>query len=146
MLEFVGNCNDILDWNTIIKEVQDQEGKLACKYLPVKDVPELKEIDDALSTIGSYNRESIEWINYYPGNEFSMEVAEKFGEFVGAPRMIKSWISKIYPGKTAPWHWDWDVDWKKYTEQGNPVRFTAMIHSRRRSIVQSETRRCSQVA
>ena len=48
--------------------------------------------------------------------------------FVGAPRMIKSWISKIYPGKTAPWHWDWDVDWKKYTEQGNPVRFTAMIN------------------
>ena len=69
----------------------------------------------------------IEWINYYPGKE-SMEVAEKFGEFVGAPRMIKSWISKIYPGKTAPWHWDWDVDWKKYTEQGNPVRFTAMIN------------------
>ena len=28
----------------------------------------------------------------------------------------------------APWHWDWDVDWKKYTEQGNPVRFTAMIN------------------
>ena len=112
MLEFVGNCNDIIDWNTIIKDVQDQEGKCACKYLPVKDVPELKEIDDALSTIGSYNRESIEWINYYPGKEFSMEIAEKFGEFVGAPRMIKSWISKIYPGKTAPWHWDWDVDWK----------------------------------
>ena len=66
--------------------------------------------------------------NYYPGKEFSMEIAEKFGEFVGAPRMIKSWISKIYPGKTAPWHWDWDVDWKKYTEQGNPVRFTAMIN------------------
>ena len=80
MLEFVGNCNDIIDWNTIIKDVQDQEGKCACKYLPVKDVPELKEIDDALSTIGSYNRESIEWINYYPGKEFSMEIAEKFGE------------------------------------------------------------------
>src|SRR6056300_101930 len=128
MLEFVGNCNDILDWNAIIKEVQDQEGKLACKYLPVKDVPELKEIDDALSTIGSYNRESIEWINYYPGKEFSMDVAKKFGEFVGAPRMIKCWISKIYPGKTAPWHWDWDVDWKKNVAQGTPIRFTAMIN------------------
>ena len=57
-----------------------------------------------------------------------MEVAEKFGEFVGAPRMIKSWISKIYPGKTAPWHWDWDVDWKEYEKKGNPVRFTAMIN------------------
>ena len=55
----------------------------------------------------------IEWINYYPGKEFSMEIAEKFGEFVCSSRMIKSWISKIYPGKTQKsWHWDWDVDWK----------------------------------
>ena len=125
MLEFVGNCNSILNWNEIINEVKDQEGKCACKYLPVSEVPELKEINDAL---GEYCQPSIEWINYYPGKEFSMEVAEKFGEFVGAPRMIKSWISKIYPGKTAPWHWDWDVDWKEYEKKGNPVRFTAMIN------------------
>jgi hypothetical protein len=125
MLEYVGNSMHVIDWDSVIKEVQDQEGKCACKYLPVKEVPELKEIDDAL---GNYCRESIEWINYYPDKEFSMDIAHKFGNFVKAPRMIKCWISKVLPGKTAPWHWDWDVDWKKYIENGQPIRFTAMIN------------------
>ena len=36
MLEFVGNCNHILNWNEIINEVKDQEGKKGEKFRHLK--------------------------------------------------------------------------------------------------------------
>lgn len=120
----MGNCKDLVDWNSIIKQIEIQEGKCACKYLPVSDVAELKQMQ---KNLGNYPESSIEWINYYPGKEFDQSVADAFGNFVGHPRMIKSWISRVNPGKTAPWHWDWDAEAEQYCKLGNPVRFTAMI-------------------
>jgi hypothetical protein len=60
MLEYVGNCKDLIDWNSIIKQIEIQEGKCACKYLPVSDVAELKQMQ---KNLGNYPESSIEWIN-----------------------------------------------------------------------------------
>jgi hypothetical protein len=75
----------------------------------------------------NYCQHSIEWINYYPSVHFSEEVNHIFGNFVRKENCVRSWISRIDPGKTAPWHWDIDDDEEQYLKKGKLVRFICKI-------------------
>lgn len=95
---------DIVDWNNVIKQLG--EGYNSPANLP--DVEEILELKNKLAE-SKYNPNSIEWLNYYPGKDFDASIETQFGEFVNCIP-VRSWISCVRPGKTAPWHWDWHKD------------------------------------
>jgi hypothetical protein len=73
-----------------------------------------------------YTKNKVEWINYYPEKHFDTDVADLFSREVGM-KHIRSWISCIRPGKSAPWHQDIDDDIEHYLKLGKLKRYTCFI-------------------
>jgi hypothetical protein len=121
---FLGNTENIIDWDKIINDIKDQPGRKV--DLINWNNPLFLKIKDLFSS-SNYNMSSAEWINYYPGKDFPESVNTIFGNFVKHPNVIRSWISRINPGKTAPWHWDVDDNEEQYLQQRKLVRFTCKI-------------------
>jgi hypothetical protein len=67
---------------------------------------------------------TVEWFNYYPGKHFDEDVVKQFSAWVGVD-CVRAWISKINPGRYAPYHTDIDDREEEYLAQGELVRFTA---------------------
>lgn len=118
---FVGNCS-MIDWESILETIKDKPGIDSHRYLP-----KVPEVDEMKQMLKDYLPASIEWLNYYPETDFDLDVVKKFGEFVGYKNCVKCWISKINPGKTAPWHWDYDTDLEQYKKKGNLIRFSTKV-------------------
>lgn len=102
-MKFIG-IFDKVNWNNIISNLG--EGYNSPANLP--DVSEIQELKTKLIE-SNYNTNSIEWLNFYPDKDFDKLVETQFAEFVGYSP-VRSWISCVRPGKTAPWHWDWHKD------------------------------------
>jgi len=125
--KFIGNCNHLEDWDTLIKTLSVNDG-ISITPDPIKwklDTPGYTEIyknwNDA-----KFNTQAIEWINYYPGVHYSNDVTLKLSNYL---KMIplRSWISRINPGYFAPWHWDVDDNELEYLKKGYPKRISCFI-------------------
>lgn len=116
-----------IDWNTILHSISQQEG-VSVTPDPSKwnlETPGYNEIvklwDDA-----NFNKESVEWINYYPGKHFDINVENGLAEYLKI-KPIRSWISRVNPGYMTGWHWDVDDNEEQYQSLGNLVRYTCFI-------------------
>jgi hypothetical protein len=124
-LIFVGNTKDLIDWNMLIESVKDKEGCILPKLIwPNPHFDEMKK----LYLDSNYILESAEWINYYPGIDYDEKINDLFGSFVGCQKCARAWISRINPGKTAPWHWDLDDEESKYLKEGKLLRFVCKMN------------------
>lgn len=124
-VELVGNCTVSIDWDKVIDEVKDKEGTVLPNL--IWDNPHF-EVMRKLYDESNYIIEASEWINYYPGQDYDEKINKKFGEFVGHPEYARAWISRINPGKTAPWHWDLDDHEAEYMAKGEIVRFVCKMN------------------
>jgi len=123
-LEFVGNTSNSIDWNKIISGIKNKEGIVLPKLIwPNPHFEEMKK----LYADSNYIMSSAEWINYYSGTDYDEEVNKMFGKFVGKVEYARAWISRINPGKTAPWHWDLDDEEEEYLKRGDLLRYTSRI-------------------
>jgi len=123
-LKFIGNTGSSINWNEIISSIGNKEGIVLPKLIwPNPHFEEMKK----LYVDSNYILSSAEWINYYPESDYDEEVNRVFGEFVGKPNYARAWISKINPGKTAPWHWDLDDGEEEYLKNGDLLRYTSRI-------------------
>ena len=131
MIKFVGNCSHIIDWNAVIKCVDNT----APAYIgPRHDVGHKVEgVDEVAQPIRSAGYKfkaeggNASWEMHFPGQQFPIEVAEKFMKFVGMGSYINCWISKVRPGDVAPWHWDITDDEKTLSAKGELRRFHCHI-------------------
>ena len=112
----------MIDWDNILEEIKDNPGQNAPFRLPLDEPVVRKMIDD----LKGYPSESIEWFNYYPAVDFNVRVVKEFSDLV-EKECVRAWISNINPGKTAPWHWDWDANEQSYLKKGDLVRFHVSI-------------------
>lgn len=121
-MAYITNVKDIFDLETLYKQIQSSNGDFRSfedKYFDFKD-EDFAEIAENWKNAG-YEKSSIEWYNYYSGEHFLQEFAEKFSEIFNA-KPVKVWVSKINPGKCFPYHWDADKDKSRYVE-GKMVRY-----------------------
>jgi hypothetical protein len=122
---FVGSTGTAIDWQVVIQHVENQQGTVLPKLIwPNPHFAKMK----ALYEDSNYLLESAEWINYYPGEHYDEKLNEAFGEIVGKPRYARAWISRINPGKTAPWHWDLDDGEPEYLKNGTLVRYVCKMN------------------
>ncbi len=127
-MTLIGNTENLIDWELIISQCKNSLGnKLLYNHQCFPNTDNFKKLDKIWQEAGyNYNDNSIEWINYFPGKDFSNDIVEKFQSVVGAsPWMV--WISRIRPGKMAPWHYDAHQNIKELLQLGRPVRYTCYI-------------------
>jgi hypothetical protein len=125
----VGNTETLIDWNNVILDIINKSGT-SLRYNEQsfdKTIPAFADMDAVWQKAGyQYNDPSIEWINYFPGSDFNQEVVDVFKQLVMAePWMV--WISRIRPGKMAPWHYDAHSKLDELLSLGTPVRYTCYI-------------------
>lgn len=110
MANFIGNCNHLIDWNSVIASV---DNSLPAYIGPRHDVGHAVEgVTEVVKPIRDAGYKfkaeggNASWEMHFPETQFPIEIAEKFAEFVGLDSYINCWISKVLPGDVAPWHWD----------------------------------------
>jgi hypothetical protein len=111
MKQYIGNCSDVIDWNSILQSLATQEPGYVGPRHKKGDVKAIG-IDD-VATVWSnagyvpiYNGGNAGWDMFLPGQNFSYDVVDKFAKFVGLDGCTNAWISRVNPGYVAPWHWD----------------------------------------
>lgn len=122
---YIGNTGNKIDWNTIISSVEEKQGLVLPKLIwPNPHFEEMKK----LYIDSNYILDSAEWINYYPDKDYDPVINKMFGDIVNKPRYARAWISRINPGKTAPWHWDLDDQEEEYLINGKLVRYVCKMN------------------
>lgn len=127
-MNIIGHTNQLIDWENVIAQCKNSKGN-TIQYNPkfFANSDDFKKLDDIWQKAGYfYDDPSIEWTNYFPGNNFDQSVVDKFQSIVQAtPWMV--WISKISPGQMAPWHYDAHSKIDELLKLGSPVRYTCYI-------------------
>jgi hypothetical protein len=117
-----------INWNSVLDVISNHSGEVRTIgndfYQNVDG--RFNEIVSLWNDAG-YTSSNVEWINFYPGTHFDDKVVEEFAESVGLTH-IRSWISCIQPGKTAPWHQDVDDEMDNYVKLGKLERYTCHIN------------------
>lgn len=117
-MKYVGNCNTI-DWKKLIKSLQDSEGK-TLTYSPSGN-----DLDNQWQAAGYEHYDpAIEWIQFWAGQHFDINIAEEFGKWVGATPYY-TFVSKIRVGKFIPFHEDNMKDQDQIP--GTPIRYTCYM-------------------
>lgn len=122
--EYIGNASNVTNWVDLIKYLSKVEGKPV--YCDRSPNPIINDIFSSYRDV-NYPLETALWHNYYPDIHFDSQIVEKFLSFLNERESVASWISKIDPGYSAPWHWDVneiEVDWIK---KGHISRYSAII-------------------
>ena len=131
MTKFIGNCNHIIDWNSVLQDVSNTT--------PAYSGP-IHRIDDKVEGvceigvswyIGGYTNAAeggvAGWDMYHAGKQFDMMIVDQFAEYVKMDIVLETWISRILPGKMAPWHWDTNDKNVEYDSMNKLVRFSCHV-------------------
>lgn len=112
------------DWNNLVKTIESQQGVPITPDPSIwrMDVPAYNDIKKSWSD-ANYPESHIKWINYYPGIHYTNNLDELLCDHFNI-EYRRSWISRIDPGYSAPWHWDVEDDPEDYD---NPLRLSIFI-------------------
>ncbi len=117
-----------LDWSKTLSVVQGSQGEvrtIGADFYENKD-GRFDEIIKLWIDAG-YTTNKVEWINFYPGKHFDKNIENLFAQEVSL-NPIRSWISCVRPGKSAPWHQDIDDDLEIYQSKGDLKKYTCNIN------------------
>ena len=126
-LKFICDISEKINWYSIISEISQKPGKIISPKESIwkNENPEYGKIYNKWID-ADFNLESIQWINYYTGVDYSNSIVKVFEDQLNCVH-IRSWISKINPGYCAAWHWDIDDHEEQYKKLGNIKRFICHI-------------------
>jgi hypothetical protein len=112
MIKYLGNCN--IDWNSVIASIEHQQPTyIGPSHKAGDPIPGLNEVTD-LWTKANYKTVdqggTVAWDMFLPGTNFDYDIVSQFAEYVGVKEYNSAWISRIWPGRFAPVHWDVNDD------------------------------------
>jgi hypothetical protein len=114
MIKHVGNCSSIIDWDSVIADLEKQTpAYVGPSHKEGDDIPGLYKVTDLWKRAGMKTEAeggTVAWDMFFPGTNFDKSIADKFAEFVGLEKYNSCWISRIHIGRMAPWHWDVNDD------------------------------------
>ena len=128
MTQYIGNTNNLIDWDNVIAQCQQVEGDkntVAAIDFRVSSDTEMYDAEllssykevQSLWQSGKYDFNDIVWHDYYPGQHYGIEVQDIMAELTQC-KPLRVFISEVAPGRNVPYHWDVEdkeVEWlKKY--------------------------------
>jgi len=130
MKNFFGNCNNIIDWDEIVKSIEEQNPAYVGPRHKVGDpVPGVDEVVGALKSVGYLTKPeggNAGWDMFLPKVNFDEKIVKTFADFLGLDGYTSAWIARILPGDMAPWHWDITDD-EATLSKLNPIRYHCHI-------------------
>lgn len=110
MIEYIGNCSNLINWDDIIHQCKNSEPEyIGPSHKKGDNIPGLQEIVDLWEKADLRNLKdggTVGWSMYLPNKQFDNTAIEKFCEFFEITNYHTAWISKIDVGCFAPIHWD----------------------------------------
>lgn len=128
---YIDNFKQHFDFDSLISTLKSStpdrrspENPYGSSVEIVQEIKQAKEYMGKLWTDAGYmTSDSVEWLNYYPGQHFGNNIVETFSNLVNATP-YNVWISSMRPGKCVPWHWDIIKDYLKYKDDPRMVRYS----------------------
>lgn len=114
MIEYLGNCNHLIDWDAFIIKLKDIEPMIGYQYDEDRSDsldPNVIKLADSWKTAG-YNLDdkskesAFAWEAWYSGVHFDNEIQNKICDYLNIKPIDVSMVTRISPGRFAPWHWD----------------------------------------
>jgi hypothetical protein len=114
MVEYLGNCSDIVDWDQFINQLEKIEPMIGYQYdenrAESQDIT-VKEIASAWATAGypmtnTSSNSPLAWEAWYSGVHFDQTIQDKICDLLGITPIDVSMVTRLIPGRFAPWHWD----------------------------------------
>lgn len=150
------STKDIIDWDSIIKQISKVTGSVRTPNDTIDDEKtDLKSYNEIIKKGGiphefarpafvgmiksmiesGCDLDSIEFQNYYPDfdryapeTHFSKKAVEDFQELIGNYELRDCWISKVYPYTVVPFHRDeYDEEYQESGIKKDLVRFMVFI-------------------
>lgn len=118
----------MLNWNELLDSLKGKQGeaKVPSEQFYQNTDGRFNEMIQTWKDAGYDKLDSVEWINYYPEKDFDILYVEQFADHVNA-ECARAWVSKIRPGKMAPFHQDIDDNIEEYLAKGQLVRYSVFI-------------------
>ncbi len=114
-----------IDWQSLLESVKPQQGVEITTDPAIwrMEVPAYTEILNIWNK-ANYPNDAVKWINYYPGQHYSEDDIDRtLCKYLNV-KYRRSWLSRIDPGYSAPWHWDVEDDAE---EEENALRFSVFL-------------------
>ena len=126
MKQYIGNCSDIIDWNSVVDSVKNSEPAYkGPRHTKEDDLPGIKEISEAWDKAGytlASEGGTVGWDMCIPETNFDKKIVQQFSDYVGVD-VLSCWVSVIHQGYHAPWHWDTQDNEEELRKMGPIERF-----------------------
>ncbi len=102
MIEYVGNCNNKINWNLVIDHLTD---KTPSKVGPFYNIENLEHTLESYKKSKLILREfqgTVGWDIFLPGVDFDIDIVHRFAKFVNVESYTDAWITKLSMGMMIP--------------------------------------------
>lgn len=132
MIKFLGNCSDVINWDEVIGGLErcgydSHPGPFTGPSHKAGDpIPKLNEVIDLWYRNGYTAVEdggTVQWDMFFPGVHFDQSVVERFVERFEIKEYENAWISRVWPGRFAPIHWDVNDNEEYYLTIPDKIRY-----------------------
>lgn len=132
MVAYIKNTEDLVPWGTVLKDLGT--GKIRSPRAIWDDKSSNDNSSKAKEYIyileswvdAGYNINTVYWVDYYPGENYSVDIDNTLAQMLDIT-VKRSWISKVDPGRVAPWHYDVEDRLDSWHKEGTVVRYTIFI-------------------
>lgn len=129
-MKYIGNINDIIDWDSVIREIKERPANHTGPDNSLADhsgIVGFQEILDKWNSVGVKTVKeggTNNWDMYLL--DFNKYVVDTFSDYVNADVMF-AWIANIHPGNMAHWHWDTSSKEDMFDAIPNIVRYCCFV-------------------
>ena len=137
MIKFLGNSSDIIDWDEVIAGLtrcgyESHPGPfIGPSHKEGDDIPKLNEVIEIWKRNGYKPVEeggTVQWDMFFPGIHFEQSVVDAFCKKYSIEKYDSAWISRVWPGRFAPIHWDVNDNEEYYLSIPDRLRWHAHIN------------------
>jgi hypothetical protein len=129
MSEFLGNTSNIINWQSVVDGLIDQQpGYIGPRHSGTDEIVGIQEMSKLWNDAGFLlikDGGNAGWDMFFPEVHFDKTIVDKFASFVNVTP-LSCWISRIHPGNMTPWHWDCNDNEDMYSKLIT-ARFTCNI-------------------
>lgn len=132
MIKFLGNTSSVINWNKVILDLENAIPDSGPKHKAGDPIPRLDEVTEMWEREGYKTIEqggTVQWDMFFPGVHYDRTVEEQFCEIYNITPKAGSWISRLWPGRQAPMHWDVHDDEAEFLQQPDMLRYHCHVSS-----------------
>lgn len=136
MIKFIGNSSSFINWDDVIVNLEKcghdihPGAFIGPSHKEGDPIPRLNEVIELWNRNNYKSVEqggTVQWDMFFPGTHFDQSVVDQFVEHYEIKEYNSAWISRVWPGRFAPIHWDVNDNEEYYLSIPDRLRWHAHI-------------------